>query len=537
MLWALVPRQRSALFGALPFVLVGLPMLALALYPPTVFDALSYHLPYARAFAESGALVTVETLQLSVFPQLYEVIVTLPFLLVDDVAAEAVALLPAALIALLVAAWARRESPGSSVDSDAGAWAAALWLGNPLVVWMATQAYVDLALALFVVAGFLCLERWRARARLDPRSGLVLLGGLLLGAACGVKYLGLPFAGLGALYVLGCSARGGRARALGIFTLSVLVVAAPWYLRIAVETGNPVFPFLSSVFGGEPWSATLENEHGDPNDIMALVAGLTRRLLDEGPAWLLSLPVRVTWDRATFRHEAPLSPWTVVMAAAILWRSWRDRRSAWLLAGAAFYALALLYTTLQDLRYYLPLAATLAAGGAVALHRLPLPRRRTRLAQAAVISAFLFPGVFYGVYKVVELGPPPLGVAAREAFLGRWVVGFRALRELERQVGLGQTVYGYDFGPVRYYARGRYIGDRHGAYGWGGLPGMLEDPARLRAQLVTWGVDHLMIPPASGRVLRESACFQLRYQDEEALVLSVKRAQGPLFPCLEALPP
>src|SRR5205807_2184962 len=47
------------------------------------------------------------------------------------------------------------------------------------------------------------------------------------------------------------------------FGLVVLVAAGPWYMRNAVETGNPIYPFGYSVFGGRYWSSAASEYLAD----------------------------------------------------------------------------------------------------------------------------------------------------------------------------------------------------------------------------------------------------------------------------------
>ena len=166
---------------ALP--VLALPLFTLTLYPPIGFDATVYHLPYARAFVESGQLEFLADLRFPVFPQAGEMGFVLGFFLSGDVAARLTQLLAALLTAGLLLDW------GRLYGSRVGPWASALWLGNPLIVWLGTSTYIDTVLALFVTASLYCWERW---AREDERLWIGLAG-VFVGLAAATKYLGLFF--------------------------------------------------------------------------------------------------------------------------------------------------------------------------------------------------------------------------------------------------------------------------------------------------------------------------------------------------------
>jgi hypothetical protein len=156
-------------------IAVGIvPLFVLALYPPLAFDETLYHLPFVRALARDGALSFLPNLRFPVFPQIHELLCVPVFLLAGDVATHLVALAEVLITAGLLIEWGRRH------ETRAGWLAAALFLGSPLVVHLATITYVDAALTLFVAAGFIALDRdryalaglfWRDWRRSFPRPG------------------------------------------------------------------------------------------------------------------------------------------------------------------------------------------------------------------------------------------------------------------------------------------------------------------------------------------------------------------------------
>src|SRR6185295_604460 len=75
------------------------------------------------------------------------------------------------------------------------------------------------------------------------------------------KLMGLLVPGLlGAIVLVellrseGPAGLGGAVRATVVFGVVAAIVASPCYLRNAVETGNPIFPFGYGVFDGRNWS-------------------------------------------------------------------------------------------------------------------------------------------------------------------------------------------------------------------------------------------------------------------------------------------
>jgi hypothetical protein len=146
----------------------------------------------------------------------------------------------------------------------------------------------ELAELAYLALALLWLRQWIATR--DGRSALCL--GLMVGAACGAKYLSVgliaaPLAAAMIVLVLLSRARedGGRAPVAGgvaqwiLAGLAALALFSPWLLRNAAYTGNPVFPLETRLFGRGHWSAESEQ----------------RWLAGHGPEVKLPVPVPPGW--------------------------------------------------------------------------------------------------------------------------------------------------------------------------------------------------------------------------------------------------
>ncbi len=508
-------RLRESRWLLLAYLAVGAPLLVLALYPPTGFDSLNYHLPFTAAFAESGRLVIVDTLRFEVFPQLVELVMVVPFLLLGAEAAVACLLVPTLAVATLVARWASLRAGRSSAHV-----AAAIWLGGPLVVWLSSQAYVDHTLTLFVVAGLFCIDRYRTQRA----PGWLALSGWLLGAACATKYLGLPWAGMGLLSAAAVATPSRRVRLVAIFALSAALGAAPWYIRIAAETGNPVYPVFDELFASGDRGHTSGHPAREPTSTSATGPRPLTARLNSGSLGVVILPFTATWIRGLFDFQAPASPWTLPLLIGSFWVARRCRFARWLVLLVLGYGLSLLTAFRLDPRFLLPVTGLLAVTGAVAIRPLwattllELPatwrrrmgRRRLETLLFVLLVGF---GPAYGIYKVIEHGPPPTSDHERIRYLRTWIPGYDAVISLNDAHGGDYTAFGLELEKARYFAHGRYLGDYHGRYRYRDVAHRLANPSQLEVLLDSWGVDYLILP--AGRALPEGTpCFQLvRTQD------------------------
>jgi Glycosyltransferase family 87 len=120
---------------------------------------------------------------------------------------------------------------------------------NPVLLQQIGTSFSDVTTTVLVLGGWLLL----VQAVLHPRAKLVIFAAMLLGIATALK----PTNGLYALAACFLVAFMplpivGRIRALIYFgatgAASFVLTGLPWSLRLAQRFGNPMFPFLNSVF-------------------------------------------------------------------------------------------------------------------------------------------------------------------------------------------------------------------------------------------------------------------------------------------------
>ena len=510
----------------------------LALYPPTAFDDTLYHLPLARGLVEHGGATFQPELRYPAFPLGQEVLMgTVLGLGGSETGVHLVAVAQLALLLAVAGLWARRLA-----GPRWAAMAPALVAGCPLFVWLGSTAYVDLAVTLYGVSALWAFDLGRAWCR-DDRSSIESRGdhgggnegggdgrngeggdrqpdlaawaiaGGLAGAAAGVKYNGLFF--VAALACAGWLAtrRGLRRAALFRLVLVALVAGAPWYLRNAIATGNPVFPFATAIFGESAWKLppqALANPHGWTLAEPLALGGLWRSL-----GWLTidlaRSPFLLVRDSFQPAGVPPLSPFAAValpVAALLAIGSARTRA----LAVIAFIYLALWLLNLREARYLapvVPIAAVLAAALAAALAARRQPAAPAggrdlwrRILAGCALVVVVAPSWAFAARHAILRGPPPLRPEARSGYLDRWLPGHAVLACAPPRPG-APVIYGLGAEALRYYAPGRYLGDWSTPYRYARVEPLLGDPERLAAELRDMGAELLLAP--AGRVERDDS--------------------------------
>ena len=514
--WAFSPSIRNELrrfkqsFRDHPWIWLGgsataLPAIGLALYPPFTFDATLYHLPFTRAFADTGALPFLPTLRFPIFPQWAEVMSVPAYLLSSDVGAKLIQALLLGLTAALLITWGRRLQ-----CHRVGIWAAALWLGTPLAIWIGCSAYVDAGLTFFITAAFYAWHDYLRRSE----ARRLLLAGLFLGFAAATKYLALFFIGCLGLWTLARKLKEGfrpSLKATTLFSLGVLLMAGPWYVRIYASTGSPLFPFYEPIFGAGPWTSFHDRMALETADVQS--ASGVEMLFEqgervvEGLGFLVSVPWRAVFDRGVFHWQAPLNPFLMLLLAlglpaAILSPKWRP----WclLMLGYGLFWL----TTVRDLRFLLVilplLGLVLSDGLEKGLKRMSdhWPERkstiRSEVLTVVLAITLLAPGLAYTGYKLHELGPLPTDPASREAFLIGRLPALEALNLLNDSRGEEYVVYGLFAENLRYFADGTFLGDWAGLHSYAQILPHLHHGPSVHARLRELEVDFLLVTPEAG---------------------------------------
>lgn len=286
------------------------------LLPPLSWDSLTYHLTIAARWVQDGAYSAMPfpdaLWDYGHYPNHGELMtgwLLLPFhgdLLVNLVSFPFLLLAGGATYALARELGAR--------GGDGLLMAAVVMCSPPLFAYVTSQ-YVDLQITAEALAAALFL----VRALRTGAAGDFSLAAAALGLAMGTKQSALALAAVGSA-VLAVVAFRRRAWLPFLGALPVMLTAGlPWYLRNAIETGNPLFPFGVSVGGRE------------------LLAGSTYRTaaLQQLPdlsestflhRLLIYAPNALSDDLAlTFGPKLPLLALGGILGLVLLWR---ERRAA-----------------------------------------------------------------------------------------------------------------------------------------------------------------------------------------------------------------
>ncbi|MDQ3347162.1 MAG: glycosyltransferase family 39 protein [Acidobacteriota bacterium] len=467
----------TTVWYALTAVALGYGLIA-ALAPEKEYDALWYHLQLPRLWLEAGRPVDLIHEYVSLYPLTWELVFGAGMVLGGPVGAKLLHFACLPLLALLVWQAARRYMPGVSP-----AFAAALVVTTPTLLWESTTTYVDLALALHSAAACYALARYAG----TKERGWGIVAALQFGLAASTKHLGVvvTIIALTLFVVAAARSRGGWTRLLRPAILIAMLAAAvpfPWYVRAWTASGNPVFPEMFALFGASPparWDAMTDQ-------------GLARFKMHFGlgrsPAALLALPWNVTVHGALFGGS--LGPLFLVLVPGLLFTRRHPAAVKWLVGGVvAYVAVWASPISSFQLRFLMPIVPPLALLAAAGLKSISVravtcvPRGHT-IATCGVLCLAVFNlPPFTSFHEADRRGwngwlthvlreSPVRVLAGREseaAYLRREVPSFGAWEAVNAQLPARVRVLAFSEGDQFYAGRPRVSHDATIARGavWG----------------------------------------------------------------------
>jgi hypothetical protein len=466
------------------FLILTLGATALAaLSPVTDGDALCYHLQVPKVFLIRQAVHFDPDLHETIYPLVTELLYAIALEFRGPVACRCLHWVLGLVFAANVAALAR-----PSMGQKAW-WAGTVAILVPAITGGMSAPLNDVALASFGAAAIVswtrCLER--------PCAASTVVAGVFSGLALGVKYPALVLVGLLAAATLyrplldpSWRSRKGSAAALVLamgFLGTALLVGGAWYLRSYVHTGNPIFPFFRSWFGG----AGLDE----------VLAPAKRPL--EVDAWSLVtsiIPLSLEPHRFdSFTHQ--FGPAFLLFLPALLWE--HAPRRVLGLAGLGYTFLVICMTQRQSMRFLLIALGPMSVGVAYLAHR--WSERRSIPARTLTLILVLVLGLETAIAltRAARVAGTVLGRESFHQFLVRMEPTYRVGQWVARNLPPAARLIGQDHRGF-YIPRGYTMELAHRRRTRLGHSG--ESPRQIVETLQKEGYTHLMFcPPAEAAAI------------------------------------
>ncbi len=361
---SLDPIGKLVLGGCI--LLAAFALIGALSFPDTLeWDSLAYHLAVPKLWLQAGQIGYVQGIHHSNFPFVVE-------------CAEMWGLAAGSFAGAKFISWSLMVAGALSVWGLAQRWyggragqlAGLAFLAAPVIAWEGGTAYIDHVHGVFAGLGVLYLSEWLRRRE----EASVWPGAVFLGLACASKYTGLQtflIAGFVALLFLAVS-KDKRLGQLLTAGAAALAIAAPWYVKTFVYTGNPVYPFFYEKLGGKDWNTWRASIYKDEQQSFGVGRTTTGRdpvQIGNAILGLAYQPGRYTNPNQANGGGSPtgaLGAFAVMTLFLLAVRGPRDRGAKFVLATVGI-SLAAWFVLSQQSRYLATLVVIAAPFASVAI--------------------------------------------------------------------------------------------------------------------------------------------------------------------------
>jgi 4-amino-4-deoxy-L-arabinose transferase-like glycosyltransferase len=207
--------------------------------PEYAFDALWYHLTLPKLYLINHSIFYIPggLLYYSAMPKLGELLYILTLSFSSEIFAKLIHFTFGILSSIVIYKLSRKYLPKSF-----SLLAVLIFYSNIAVAFLSTTAYIDLVRTFFEIMSFWGFIEW---TRTHDRKWL-LEAAVLLGLSVSVKIISLMSLFIFViLIVLQNKNAGNKIKNVVFFTIPVFIVISPWLIFSYLNTGNPIYPFLS----------------------------------------------------------------------------------------------------------------------------------------------------------------------------------------------------------------------------------------------------------------------------------------------------
>ncbi len=279
----LTKKRKTNLFLLFLFCIVGF-LVTLTFTPPISRDALTHHLAIPKRYLLHGGIYEIPELIFSYYPMNLDLLYFIPLWFGNDILPKFIHLSFGLGTSWLIFVYLEKR-----LGRNWGLTGALFFLTTPIIVSLASTAYVDLGVTFFTTISLLLLLSWTKTNELKT----IILAGIFAGLAAGTKYNGLLTIFLLTCFtpfiVLHSHKPISSKRAIGLaslFFLCAILAVSPWLIRNYIWTGNPIYPLFQSLFANE----------GSPLT-QGMNPFLIRKLAYDESLWqTLLIPIRIFFE-------------------------------------------------------------------------------------------------------------------------------------------------------------------------------------------------------------------------------------------------
>jgi hypothetical protein len=442
------------------------------LTPPISRDALIHHLAVPKLWLAHGGFYEMPWARFSYYPMNIDLLYLASLYFKNDIVPKFIHLAFGVGIGALVYRYL-----GTRFGRNWGLLGFLIFFSTPVVIRLATTAYVDLGMVFFSTASILAWIKWQDDNY--RKTKWFIVSAICMGLAAGSKYNALIawfFLNLMVVYYYSRNTQKGmQAVKFGIvFFVITLFVVSPWFIKNYIQTGNPIYPLLNNLFGfihdtGRAGSSIAASIDGSWSSSI-----FQRRELVYGESFweILLIPVRIFFqgkDSSPQYFDGVLNPILIVMLPFVFLKKDYSSDKLFFLLFSVFFLLMACFLTIIRIRYILPTIPFLAILSVMGIRNFVewterLSRPVSHIGITIVSSIIVILIVFNLLYlkDYINTVKPARYVFHRETrdeFLARNIGHYPAVKYINENLPVDTRIYFMFIGRRGYYLDRPYLSD------------------------------------------------------------------------------
>ena len=421
-----------------------------ALAPPTGADTLAYHFAYPKQVVRAHEISYIPDFAVNA-PLNQHMLYVMGMLLGRVNLASLIAYMQGMAVVAAILLFCRRH-----LRIRTGVLAAVLLYTMPVVTYMAGSGMVELGLTFFTFLAFWALYEWF----LEHEVRWLAVASVFTGFAVGTKYYGLisliAFPILIPIHLTWRSewALKNLVKPVVLFACIAVLIGSPWYIRNAVNTGNPLYPAFHEILGGRDWSPELNAE------FKSMIAEEKRQGGNDFLSFVLA-PWNIVVHGDLFgQARVGFSPVFLAFAPVLIWLCYRDTSHRELLGYILIFSLVFFtvwfWMAFQRHRHLLPIMPGISITAAVAAFYLAVRSPLMKWATVAAIAVVLLFNLGGSVIFSSQFVPVVFGAESRESFLKSKVQGYKDILWINQHLSQTDRVLHFNrlhnyYLDVKYY--------------------------------------------------------------------------------------
>jgi len=217
-----------------------------SLVPETFYDSLVYHLGVPLQWLQNHRIFEIPSIHMSYYPLNIQLLYGIGVLLKDEILSSMIHFSLGILLVLMIYAFCQRY-----FNRRVALFASTVFYTVPLVAMVTSKTATELGLGVYEFLAVFSFVNWASENKRD----WFYLSAVFSGIALGSKYIsGFCAISLMIAIFVKClffdkEKIATSLKRVIIFGLISFLFASPWYIRNLINTGNPLYPFLSDKIG------------------------------------------------------------------------------------------------------------------------------------------------------------------------------------------------------------------------------------------------------------------------------------------------